>query len=83
MEQLKTDIASGDMALDARLQDMNIEPEEYKAYGYPISLRRRQDLLTPLQTLAQPTTRKQAIRRMGTSDPRGSTGEMEEVAGDA
>lgn len=32
MEQLKADMENSSMPLEQRLQDMGIEPEEYKAY---------------------------------------------------
>ena len=33
MDDLMADIENGDMPLDQRLQDMGLDPKEYKAYG--------------------------------------------------
>jgi hypothetical protein len=35
MADLKADVESGDMSLEERLVDMNIDPAEYKAYAQP------------------------------------------------
>ena len=38
MADLKADVESGDMSLEERLEDMNIDSAEYKAYAQRIRI---------------------------------------------
>ena len=38
MADLKADVENGVMSLEERLQDMNIDSAEYKAYAQPLAL---------------------------------------------
>jgi hypothetical protein len=78
MAQLKLDLENGDMPLDQRLEDLGIDPVEYKTY-VPSKQRplEQEGKLILDQAVSKPAKSQRAAGRMGTQDKRRGSAEVE------
>jgi hypothetical protein len=79
MDELRRDLENGDMPLDQRLQDMGLDPKEYKAYGHEHTRVAKTDIDT-VQFGQQYGESRATLPKMGTQDARRSTAKVERVA---
>lgn len=76
MADLKADVENGNMSLEERLQDMNIDPAEYKAYEQLLLFFNR-TYTDNMQAVEQSEEGCEASCQMGAQDARGCPAKME------